>query len=69
MNIVIIEDEPLMAGELERMVLELQPSWRVIARLESIKQALTFVEHNPLPDLFLSDIQLTDGLSFEFLKP
>lgn len=68
MNIVIIEDEPLMASELERMVLALQPSWKVQARLDSIKQAIAYFEEHAFPDLFLSDIQLTDGLSFEFFK-
>jgi DNA-binding LytR/AlgR family response regulator len=68
MNIAIIEDEPLMAEELERMVLSLQPDWTVVAKLDSIKQALAYFEQNEFPDLFLSDIQLTDGLSFEFFK-
>ena len=37
----------------------------VIARLESIRDGVKYLQTNPEPDLIFSDIQLADGLSFE----
>ncbi|MFK7971683.1 MAG: LytR/AlgR family response regulator transcription factor [Bacteroidia bacterium] len=68
MNVVIIEDEPLMATELSRLISVQSPTWSIQQKLGSIREALTYFETAPLPDLFFSDIQLTDGLSFEIFK-
>ncbi|ALJ00021.1 LytR/AlgR family response regulator transcription factor [Rufibacter tibetensis] len=68
MNIVIIEDEPLTAEDLEDTLLEVEPSVRVVAVLASVKAAVTYFTQNPAPDLIFSDIQLGDGLSFEIFQ-
>ena len=68
MQIVIIEDEPLIAKGLENLVLRLEPGAVIVGVLASVSGAKDwFGEHSP-PDLILSDIQLSDGLSFEIFE-
>lgn len=68
MNVIIIEDEYLMADDLEEVITSCDPSIKVIAKLASVREAVDFFSNNPLPDLFFSDIQLPDGLSFEIFE-
>lgn len=64
MKIVIIEDELLMANELESQLLKYDDSLEIVAKLASIEEATSYLEEHSAPDLFFSDIELTDGLSF-----
>jgi len=68
MKIVIIEDEPQAAIGLQTMLAGLDQSIEVIAILESVAQAVTFLSSPPLIDVVFSDIQLEDGLSFEIFE-
>lgn len=68
MKVVIIEDEPLIAQNLEFELLKADSNITVTTVLTSIQEALDYFENNPLPELFFSDIQLPDGLSFEIFK-
>jgi DNA-binding LytR/AlgR family response regulator len=68
MNIVIIEDEPLTAEDLEDTLVEVEPATRITAVLASVKAAVAYFQQNPAPDLIFSDIQLGDGLSFEIFQ-
>jgi len=69
MNIIIIEDEPLMADALEKELKQVDPGCSIITKLSSIRGALHYFEQGgTLPDLFFSDIELTDGLSFEIFR-
>lgn len=63
MNILIIEDEYLLADELEEILLSIDPSHKVIAKLSSIEEAVTWISSHSC-DLIFMDIQLSDGLSF-----
>ena len=63
MRIVIIEDEPLLADELEDMLLELDSSFQIAARLESITDSVSWLTSNSC-DLIFLDVHLCDGLSF-----
>jgi two-component system, LytTR family, response regulator LytT len=65
MNVLIIEDEGLSARELIQLIKAVDPGISIAATLESVEQALAWFASNPQPDLIFSDIQLTDGLSFE----
>ncbi|PAW92323.1 DNA-binding response regulator [Mucilaginibacter sp. MD40] len=65
MKIVVIEDEPLVADELEQNLLTLLNNNAEIIKIESVHNAILHFENNPAPDLIFSDIQLGDGLSFE----
>lgn len=68
MNVIIIEDEPLIADALRFEIKKAAPNVKIIKVLGSIEEALGFFKHNPLPDLFFSDIELPDGLSFSIFK-
>ena len=67
-NILIIEDEEPAANRLKKMVTELQPDANVLDNIVSVSSAIAWFKQNPLPDLIFSDIQLSDGLSFEIFK-
>ncbi len=63
MNILIIEDECLLADELEEILLNINPSHKVLAKLQSIEESVKWINSNQC-DLIFMDIQLSDGLSF-----
>ncbi len=65
MNIVIIEDEPIVADDLERSIKQLITEPATITQLHSVKEAIHYFKDAPVTDLIFSDIQLGDGLSFE----
>jgi two-component system, LytTR family, response regulator LytT len=72
MNILIIEDEP-EAVERLRMFLtryetDVPYSMRILAVLDSVKDAVAWFVSQPVPDLVLVDIHLADGLSFEIFN-
>ena len=68
MNVLILEDEPRAAGHLERLLAKVAPNMRVIAKLDSVRDSLKYLQNNPEPELIFSDIQLADGLSFEIFN-
>ncbi len=65
MRILILEDETRAASYLERLLAKVAPNMVVIARLESVREGVKYLQNNPEPELIFSDIQLADGLSFE----
>lgn len=68
MNILIVEDEMLAAERLRLLLKQYDPSIKVLACLESIKETVNWIKTKPHPDLLLMDIQLSDGHSFEIFK-
>lgn len=68
MKIIILEDETRAANHLERLLAKVAPNMTVVARLESVRDGLKYLQNYPEPDLIFSDIQLADGLSFEIYK-
>lgn len=67
MNIVIIEDETLAADRLEKMLYELEPEGKVLAKLGSVKESVKWLSKHTT-DLIFLDIQLSDGLSFSIFE-
>ncbi len=67
MKAVIIEDEPLAAERLESLLKDVDPSLDVVARLDSVSSAVSWLRENR-PDLIFLDIQLSDGLSFSIFE-
>lgn len=65
MNIVIIEDEALVAEDLERSLRKLIGANINVIHLRSVKEGITHFKNANAPNLIFSDIQLGDGLSFE----
>jgi DNA-binding LytR/AlgR family response regulator len=64
MNILLIEDETAAAKQLRKMILETEPSFRVMTVLESVRETVLWLQTHT-PDLIISDIQLADGISFD----
>lgn len=68
MNVLIIEDEILAAERLQMLIRNYDPDIRVQACLDSIEDAVKWLQTKPHPDLLLLDIQLSDGPGFEIFK-
>ncbi|MGL4597471.1 MAG: LytR/AlgR family response regulator transcription factor, partial [Bacteroidia bacterium] len=68
MRILLVEDEPAAARRLQKIILELEPSAKIVGVCESVSESVNWLKENTPPDLFLFDIQLADGLSFEIFS-
>ncbi|MBY0427505.1 MAG: response regulator transcription factor [Cytophagales bacterium] len=68
MNIVVVEDEPLVARNLEKLIGILAPDFIISVKLTSVEESVQWFESNPSPDLIFMDIQLSDGISFDIFK-
>jgi DNA-binding LytR/AlgR family response regulator len=64
-KILIIEDERLAAEKLERLILNLRPGWEVLGPIETVNHSVKWLSTNPVPDLIMMDIHLSDGISFD----
>ena len=65
MKAVIIEDEVLIAQELQNKIRNVSGDVEIIEILPSLKTARRWFMANAEPDLIFMDIQLSDGVSFE----
>ncbi len=65
MKVLIIEDESLIAKNLQRLLCEVAPDVEILAVIDSVSAAVKWLRSNPHPDLLFMDIQLSDGVSFE----
>jgi DNA-binding LytR/AlgR family response regulator len=65
MNALIIEDEDLIAAELQSKIKSVAGDVKIIDVLPSLKTAKKWFMQNPEPDLIFMDIQLSDGVSFD----
>ncbi len=68
MRILIIEDEQNATERLEKLIREIAPEKQIIGKCKSIRQTFQWLHENEYPDLILSDVQLSDGLSFEIFQ-
>ncbi|MFZ6010555.1 MAG: LytR/AlgR family response regulator transcription factor [Bacteroidota bacterium] len=68
MKVVIIEDEPLVARDLENLLKKVEPAVNILKVLSSVEAAKKWFTNNTPPDLILSDIQLSDGISFDIYE-
>ena len=66
MNILIVEDETAAAVNLKAILRNIAPSYRVLAVLETIEEAVEYFQDasQTRPDLVFMDIHLADGESF-----
>jgi len=65
MKVIILEDETRAANYLERLILKVAPEMKVVAKIETVRDAVPFLKTHDDIDLIFSDVQLADGLSFE----
>lgn len=68
MKALIIEDESLIAEELQHSLSSVAPDIEVLDVLASLKAARKWFMHHTEPDILLMDIKLSDGLSFELFE-
>jgi DNA-binding LytR/AlgR family response regulator len=68
MTVLIIEDEPWAAKALQSMVSKIEPAANILGVVTSVQASIAWLENNPVPDLILSDIHLSDGISFEIFE-
>ncbi|WP_430812875.1 MULTISPECIES: LytR/AlgR family response regulator transcription factor [unclassified Carboxylicivirga] len=67
MEVVIIEDEKLLAEELKKELLAIDSSIRIVKQLGTVADSIAWLRANRC-DLIFSDIELTDGLSLAIFK-
>jgi DNA-binding LytR/AlgR family response regulator len=60
--------DPLAAKRLETLVKSIEPTAEILAKLDSVRGTVKWLNEHPQPDLLLMDIQLADGLSFEVFQ-
>jgi len=68
MNVILVEDEISARQNMLAIFEELDININVMACLESIEDAVKWIESNPKPELGFFDIQLADGVSFEIFE-
>tara|TARA_R110002050_G_scaffold297339_2_gene458625 strand:+ start:36021 stop:36779 length:759 start_codon:yes stop_codon:yes gene_type:complete len=68
MNILIIEDENLLAKELTKTLLRIRRDVNIVGRISGVEEGEKWFAKNSNFDLIISDIQLVDGTSFELFK-
>jgi len=68
MTILIIEDEIKTARELKKNIEKTFDDAVVLDILSGVSEAIRWFKENSEPDIIFSDIQLSDGLSFEIYK-
>ena len=68
MKAIIVEDEKLIAKELQHKIKSIAEDITILEILPSIKTANRWFLNNAEPDLIFMDIQLSDGISFEIFE-
>lgn len=69
LRIVIVEDEPVIARELEYVLLSIDPHITIVQILGSVQESVDWFSMNTNSyDLILMDIRLSDGRSFEIFN-
>lgn len=65
MQVLIVEDELLLAKRLQKLLKEIDPEITVCGMTHSIQETLEWLGTKPLPDLIFMDIELADGQCFD----
>lgn len=68
MKAIIVEDEKLIAKELQQKIKSIAEDITILEILPSLKTANRWFLNNAEPDLIFMDIQLSDGISFEIFE-
>ena len=68
MNCLIIEDEKEAAIKLTGLIKKYDQDIEILSILQSVKNAVNWLNTNEAPDLIFMDIQLADGLCFEIFE-
>jgi two-component system LytT family response regulator len=68
MEILIIEDEMLLAKRLQKMLLSIEPDSKIAGITQGVGESVLWLQQNSAPDLVLMDVELADGKSFDIFK-
>jgi two-component system, LytTR family, response regulator LytT len=68
MKILIIEDEFEAAKHITWLLKQIEPTVQIVGTLESVNDAVDWLNNQEMPDLILSDIQLADGIAFRIFE-
>lgn len=68
MKVLIIEDEYPAAERLAKLLHRMDRPIEIVVTLQSVEEAMRWLQQHAPPDIILSDIQLSDGLSFEIYE-
>jgi len=68
MKVIILEDENRAVNHLKRLIHLVAPETDVVDVFDTVRDAVTYLEQNPVLDLIFSDVQLADGNSFEIFS-
>lgn len=68
MRTIIVEDEPLVAKDLQKLIKQVDTSIEIITVLDSLQACIDYFKSNGSPDLIFMDIQLSDGVSFDLFS-
>lgn len=68
MNVLIIEDELGVAQNLCDLLQNILPTVKILAIIETVEGAVSWLKHHPKPDLGFFDIRIADGDSFEIFE-
>lgn len=66
MKAIIIEDESIIANVLKNRILKVDDDIDILEILDSKQSAIEYFQNHAQPDVIFMDIQLSDGVSFEF---
>lgn len=67
-KVLLIEDELPALEKMKDLLVKSETAIHVAGTAMSVKEALTWLKHHPMPDLILSDIALSDGTSFDIFS-
>ncbi len=65
MKVLILEDEQPAVNQLTNLLKVYDKSIELLAVMDSVKDVVAWLKHNPPPDLIFMDIQVADGLCFD----
>ncbi len=68
MQLLILEEDPLIALDLQTTLRKIDPSVEIMALLHSVETAIAWFQSNASPDLAFFDVQLADGCSIDIFK-
>lgn len=68
MNCLIVEDEKVAAVRLSGLIKKYDSTIDILGIVQSVKNAVQWINTHQAPDLIFMDIQLADGLSFEIFE-
>jgi len=68
MQVLITEDEILLAKRLQKLLNTVAPDAEVVGITHGIKDTVEWLQTHSMPDLILMDIELADGQSFDIFQ-